>query len=422
MMDAVLSAANDPLKIFRELGSAETLLAKAGQTLPAPAPDNNAHLHLPPNFSAFRTVAEAMQLADAQNCRIVGASNYYDFETYRAFAVEARRRNVFPLFGIEIICMHEDLRAAGIKINDPGNPGKMYICGKGMTRWANMPAEAKRILDVICRTDAERTAKLVERVSQILSERGMPNTIRAADVIDLVVRRHGVPRETVFLQERHVALAFQEHIFAHVPAAERMTVLTKLLGVAPKVKSPDDSVGVQNEIRSHLMKAGKIGYVDETFIDFAPAMQLIRELGGFPSYPILGDSVEKICPFESTPEALAENLRARGIHATEFIAVRNRVDFMMRYTPVLRKAGIIVTAGTEHNLLEMIPVAPTASDGPLPEELRRTFYEGACVIAAHQFLAAHGQAGYTGGEAQIERLAKMGHEVMGQYLKAAHAG
>src|SRR4051794_10110006 len=101
---------NDPLSALRAVGMPGEM---RGEALPSVAPDNNSHLHLPPNFSAFRNVKEAMELAAAQGCRIVGASNYYDFETYRTFAAESRRRDVFPLYGIEIICMLNDLRAAG---------------------------------------------------------------------------------------------------------------------------------------------------------------------------------------------------------------------------------------------------------------------------------------------------------------------
>ena len=47
-----------------------------------------------------------MALADVQSCRIVGASNYYDFSVYAPFA-RAREHNIFPLYGLEVICLHE---------------------------------------------------------------------------------------------------------------------------------------------------------------------------------------------------------------------------------------------------------------------------------------------------------------------------
>ena len=58
---------------------------------------------------------------------MLGASNYYDFQVYADFAERARAEGIFPLFGLEIICMQEDLRKAGVKVNDPG---KTYLCGK----------------------------------------------------------------------------------------------------------------------------------------------------------------------------------------------------------------------------------------------------------------------------------------------------
>ena len=97
-------------------------------------PKANAHIHLPPNFSAFANVAEAVELAASQGLGILGASNYYHFGVYSDFAALSRGRNIFPLFGLEIVCMVEDLSRRGIRVNDPANPGKMYLCGKAITR------------------------------------------------------------------------------------------------------------------------------------------------------------------------------------------------------------------------------------------------------------------------------------------------
>jgi hypothetical protein len=389
---------------------------------------NNAHLHLPPNFSAFTTIQQAMELADAQECRIVGASNYYDYSIYEEFAAQARASNVFPLFGLEIICMIEDLRVAGLKVNDPGNPGKMYICGKGITRFVKTTPEATDILHTIRNNDAGRIAQMVERIAALFAQRGLATHLHAGNVVDMVVARHGSPRETVFLQERHVAQAFQEFIFRTVPAAERIATITTLLGSAPKMKSAEDFVGLQNEIRSQLMKAGKAAYVNETFVDFAAAKRLIQELGGFASYPILADGATPLTGFEDPIEGLVAHLRARGIFAAELIPGRNATAMVEKYARGLRAAGLIVTAGTEHNSLELIPMEPACpKNEALSPELKRIFYEGACVIAAHQFLNAHGQVGYVDGagnlsagyasaEARIADLAALGDAVIRRYL------
>ena len=64
----------------------------------------------------------------------------------------------------------------------------------------------------------------------------------------------------------------------------------------------------------------------------------------------------------------------------------------------LRGAGIVVTAGTEHNTQRMMPLAPMALGGePLSDASREAFWEGTCVVAAHQKLCASGEPGYVDG-------------------------
>jgi hypothetical protein len=61
----------------------------------------------------------------------------------------------------------------------------------------------------------------------------------------------------------------------------------------------------------------------------------------------------------------------------------------------MRSAGIVVTAGTEHNTLDMLPLEPACLGGePIPEDLKDIFWEGACVVAAHQRLTAKGDTGF----------------------------
>ena len=44
-----------------------------------------------------------------------------------------RAAGIVPLFGVEFITIVDAARArTGIRINDPANPGRMYLCGKGV--------------------------------------------------------------------------------------------------------------------------------------------------------------------------------------------------------------------------------------------------------------------------------------------------
>jgi hypothetical protein len=344
----------------------------------------NTHIHLPPNFSAFESVEQAVDMAAREGLSALGASNYYDFTVYAEFRRLAQARGITPLFGIEIVARDAELAARGVKVNDPGNPGKVYLCGKGITRFDDMTPEAERLMSTIRRGDSERMRTMARRLSTVFAERGLPVGLTADDVVSGVVRRHGSPRETVTLQERHLAQAFQEAVFAVVPPGDRARRLATVLG-AEYGGDPNDAVAVQGEIRTHLMKSGKPAFVDEAFVSLEEAKRLVLELGGIPCYPVLADGASPLCAFETPPAALIERLEAWGIHAAEFIPARNTPEVLREYVTAMHDAGFTVTAGTEHNTLDLLPLTPACKGGaPIPADLREIFEAGARTVTAHQ--------------------------------------
>ncbi len=387
----------EALAFLKGLGTPADLAARSGTTCTSAARQKvNSHIHLPPNFSAFQTVGQALELAAAQGIEVLGVSNYYDYDVYGDFAKGARKAGIFPLFGLEIICLIDDLVKAGVKINDPGNPGKMYVCGKGITRFAPFNPEAQRLLGIIRQSDSTRMREVIGRLGEVFAQRGLPIKLSEADVIDMVAKRHQCPRERIYLQERHVCQAFQEAIFSTVPAAQRIEKLTHAFGLtaAPKF-GPEEAVKIQNEIRAQLMKAGKPAYVAETFVNFDQAYRLILELGGIPAYPTLADGTSPVCPFEDPVEKLISNIKNLGFTCAEFIPIRNTPEVLSHYVKAMRAAGLIVTAGTEHNTLDLLPIEPACVKNiPVPDDVKEIFWEGACVVAAHQFLTLHGECGF----------------------------
>ena len=298
------------LSKLKQLGTAET-----DAPLPAKV---NAHIHLPPNFSAFATVDQAVDLAFEQEVRILGASNYYDYNVYGNFGELALAHGIYPLFGLEIIAMSQPLRAAGVKINDPGNPGKIYICGKGIAHSTRCAHKASRLLGIIRKNDSRRIAQMTAKLAEVFARHGVETGLDSEAVIDRVVKRHGSRREQVYLQERHVCQAFQERFFELVPADRRIGKLTAVFGAVPE-SGAEDAVKIQNEIRSHLMKAGKPAFVEESYLPLEEAYELIVRLGGIPCYPILADGQNPLSVFESPVEKLIENLKSAGVWMTEFI-------------------------------------------------------------------------------------------------------
>ena len=420
-------------ELLRSLGTPDQLRSLADEGYGTTAPCQvNAHIHLPPNFSAFESVEQAIDLASQQQVGILGVSNYYNYEVYGDFVELARDRGIFPLFGLEIIAMQDDLREEGIKLNDPGNPGKTYVCGKGITRFGRMTEEGDRLLGLIRRGDKKRMQSMIARLKSVFAEKGLDFEVDEDWVIDMVVRRHGSPRDTVYLQERHISQAFQELLGKSVPGDEQISRLNEVLGAETKAGGPQDEFVIQNDIRTHLLKAGKPAFVDEEFVSFQQAKQLILEMGGIPCYPTLADGASPICPFEEDIDVLIDAIQTSGVYAAEWILPRNTIEVAREYVTRMRAAGLVLTAGTEHNTLDLIPIPPFCSDGAVPEDLQAIFWEGACVVAAHQFLTLHGQCGYVDGtgalnsqyastEERITQLAQLGAAVIARYQEACSA-
>ena len=354
----------------------------------------NTHIHVPPNFSAFATVEDAVAFAGAQGVRAMGVSNFDDVRVYRRFAHAALAAGILPLFGVEFVTVLDGPMRDGARINDPANPGRMYLCGKGVDPFAAPTPIAARISHAVCTADRNRMASLVELMRICFGGAGLDTSLSAQNITEEVAERAEVPPDWVVLQERHVAMAFQEALFLRIPPDRRATFLERLYG-GPATASVESAIAVQGEIRARLMKSGRPAFVTESPVSFEDAYRLILEMGGIPCYPTLADGADPICEWESPATALAARLLEHGIFAAELIPDRNLPSVVDEYVAAFGEAGIIVVAGTEHNTLRRLPAEPRCTDGTLPSPTAlAAFWDGACIVAAHQHERAQGRAGY----------------------------
>jgi hypothetical protein len=387
-------------------------------------PVHNTHVHLPPNFSAFDDIDSVVERAREEGVVALGASNYFDFRVYRRFDGACAEAGIAPLFGTEIISLQDDLRASGVLVNDPANPGRTYMCGKAIAGFDAPGPVASSLLGAIRRTSEERMAEMSARLAACAREAGLQDVPDVGGIVDDVAARNGVPIEWVSLQERHLARALQEAVFAQVEPDDRGTLLAALLGCPVDASVTLDAIALQEALRSRLMKAGRPAFVPDAPVSFEDAYRLVLELGGIPCYPTLADGASPFCPFEDPPEALAEALLERGVYVAELIPTRNAPEVVDRYVSALRRAGILALAGTEHNTQRMIPLAPACREGAALSDLARAaFWEATCVIAAHQHLRMTGQPGYVDaggrlasgfadGQARIRWFHQLGEQVI----------
>jgi methylmalonyl-CoA mutase cobalamin-binding subunit len=375
----------------------------------------NTHVHVPPNFSAFASPEDVVETARAEGARAIGISNFYDQQVYGRFAELCRAAGIVPLFGLEFITLVPDLEAAGIRVNDPANPGRMYVCGKGIDPLREKTAAAAATAAEIREGNDSRAAAMVQRLDAHLQEAGLPTRLTSAAIAADVAARGGVPVAFVSLQERHIARAVEEAVSA-MPADGRATVLAMAYGASAKA-SFDDPVAMQGEVRSRLLKAGTPGFAPEVPLSFESAYAYVLAMGGIPCYPTLADGVEPVCPFEEPASELAARLVERGIHLAELIPIRNRSSVVDAYVAAFRAVGIEVVAGTEHNTADRIPFDPACTDGPMSDVARAAFWRGTCIVAAHQARVAAGLPGYVDAQgalaSDVEELVREGAVIIG---------
>jgi len=381
-----------------------------------PTPVVNTHIHFPPNFSAFDTVEDVITTATGEGARAIGISNFFDQQVYADFAEQAVAAGIVPLFGLEFITLDDELSAAGIRVNDPANPGRMYLCGKGIAPFREKSALASRVATEIRLGNDERADTMVAKLADWFLTCGLDTGLTAEVIAHEVATAAGVPFEWVSLQERHVARAFQKALFQS-PLTERASLLEAAYG-APSGVDLDDAVALQGEIRSRLIKVGTPGFVPEVPLGFADAYAYVLEMGGIPTYPTLADGVSPVCPFEEPATELAAKLLERGIHAAELIPIRNTSVCVDAYVKAFTDAGIIVMGGTEHNTADRIPIEVACVDGPVSDIARYAFWEATCVVAAHQHLVAQGQPGYVDASgartsATVAELVELGANLIG---------
>jgi hypothetical protein len=352
----------------------------------------NAHMHTPYSFSAFNDINQALDMAVAENVQVVGINDFYTTYGYTEWADGCINRKLFPLFNIENISLNGEDQAAGIKVNDPNNPGRTYLSGKGLAYPERLDEPYATALKTVRRESIIQTQKMCNRLNHLL------DNCRATFELDFDVIRSTMTKGMV--RERHLAKALREKISRKYHTEEDIhTFYKKLFGGKDLKSDITNTAAVENEIRGNLLKAGGAAFIPETpeaFLDMDMVCKIILNAGGIPTYPFLADDANgNFTEFEAPKETVIEILRKRNICSVEFITTRNSVEVLEDYATYFHNNGFVVTFGTEHNTPAMEPIELFARKStPLTQTLLDINYAGACVIAAHQYLVAKKGTGY----------------------------
>ncbi len=378
---------------------------------------SNMHIHTPYSFSAFENIGEAIRLAKQQDIFILGISDFNTTEGYNEFTYECLKSKIFPVYGMETIALSVEDQKTNIRWNDPNNPGRIYFCGKGFQYPVNCSQKTNDTLNRIKQALECQIRQMIDKMNEHL-KKTLPDISLSYEYI-----RDNMTEGTV--RERHLAKALEQIISkTFIDPQEKAKALRSLYGKDSKVNLAD-SVSLQEEVRTNLIKAGGVAFVEESpsaYLDVEEAKSIMLDMGGIPCYPVLLDGTKgKPTEFESDPELLCDELIKRNIYCAEFIPTRNDINLLKDYVSVFNRKGIILTAGTEHNTPKMEPMIPMCrNEVKLDDMLMETFYRGACVVAAHQYLVKKGEKGYIDKNGnrneKIDKLEIIGEAVIRYYL------
>jgi|WetSurMetagenome_2_1015567.scaffolds.fasta_scaffold02660_8 hypothetical protein len=379
----------------------------------------NGHIHTPYSFSAFIALETAFNMAVKEKIAVLGINDFYVTDGYTAFHDGCLTNKIFPLFNIEFIGLLKAEQKKGIRINDPNNPGRIYFSGKGLDYPFKVGLVEKiQLLNV--RRESQIQIKAMITKLNTLIEKNNPA---------LKLSYSAIKREYAheLVRERHIAKALRElALTVSNREEEQIGFIENLYGGKKSKTSLTNHASLENEIRSNLLKSGGAAFVEEnesSFLELKKIIKIIIRAGGIPCYPVLLDDPSgKFTEFESDPERLYNSLKQLGIECIELIPGRNDAAILKSFVEFFNEKGFIITFGTEHNTPEMIPLTVTARGSePLDEYLKKTAWEGACIIAAHQYLRADGRQGYVLPDgshsiAQKKELIKLGQMVIEYYL------
>jgi hypothetical protein len=381
--------------------------------------ETNGHIHTPYSFSAFHDTDVIFEMAVKEKIAVLGINDFYVTDGYDIFHEECVSHGIFPLFNIEFIGLLKEEQQKGIRINDPNNPGRIYFSGKGLDYPFETGWKQRRQIRKVKRESQKQVKAMITRLNTLIQKEN-PSLYMSYDLVKKMYAHE-------LVRERHIAKALRVMLSKRIhEPGKQMEFLERLYGKPSKADIMNPAA-VENEIRSNLLKSGGAAFVEEdekSFLELKKIIQIIISSGGIPCYPVLLDDPSgKFTEFEADPEQLYNRLRSLGVECIELIPGRNDLNILRDFVEFFHKRGFVITFGTEHNTPEMHPLTVATRGGvPLDEPLKRIGWEGACIIAAHQYLRAEGRQGYVlpdGSHSvkQKEELVKLGQLVIEYFIK-----
>ena len=385
----------------------------------------NNHIHTPYSYSAFKDISQIFHMAVQENIALLGINDFYTTAGYEEFYRLSLKNGVMPLFNIEFMGLVKEWQEQDFRVNDPKNPGRVYLTGKGLSYPLIMGAKSRQQLESLKHHSEVQVRKMVDKLNAFFHDLTIPLELNFDELKQKYVKE--------LVRERHVATALREKIFEIASTQEAVIeLLTNIYEGKSHQADLDDHAALENELRSNLLKKGGRAFIPEdenAFLSFEQIMEIVTDGGGIPCYPVLLDNEKgEFTDFESQWQRMSDQLISKNIGCIELIPGRNDFDILYAFVKFFHDRNFIITFGTEHNTPALKPLTVKCRDEvPLNETLKRINFEGASVIAAHQYKMARGEEGFLSSNNKPKReyrddFVKLGKAVIKEFFSTCDEG
>ncbi len=385
----------------------------------------NTSVQSPYSFSCFRDLNALFSQARSEGIQVLGISDLFTTDGFDRFHDGALENHIFPLFGIRLAGFVQELQKKGICLNERDISGKIILAGRGLDKAFALPSSWSDKYSAARDAEQNRMKEMIEMANRYFRGIGLDAEISYEEI------RSSLSKKIVTV--RHIARSIRIKIYRNSEDEKaRLSLFRKLYAGKDPAARMGDEAAVENEIRSRLLRPGGGAWVDEdpeAALSLNEMVQIVLQAGGIPCYPILlDDTNNQACPFESNKTMLADFLLQHGIGCVEFTPSRNDLKMLTEYTRFFHEKGFLVIAGTGTQSPRISSLKVLGRNGlEIPTDLMALFREGACVLAAHQYLRARSQksplagGGIITSETRTE-MSRLGTAVIGYYLSQVPSG
>lgn len=351
----------------------------------------NLHIHTAESFGVLRNTTEAVLEGYVVGLKYMGINDHYTVAGHQEFKEACTIAGIKPVLSMEAIAKSPREAEMGLRLNDPTNPGRCYLSSKGVSKPFIPGNEGTNYLDQMRKATFLRNAKIAEKIGKFLESEGFDRPFSFDYFLSRTLNSNAT--------ERHLALTLCEYLEEELGSSEKITDFMKRFWPSFDEKIACDSVKLQDYLREVFIKVGGKAYVkesDEAFIDLRNMLRLDLEIGGIPSYSIIGSpltEIEKDIPF------LFDWLEEHNIFAADVFP--DKVDFE-RFKSIVdeaKKRHFPLFVGTEHNTKDPAPLVAELS---CHKEFNPYLIASARLLLGHQIISEVSGPGYVDSHGNLQ--------------------